>query len=268
MSSSQAEPAATPFSGRTAWARSLETPLREFLRTETGGAAVLLAAAVAALVWVNVDASSYGSVWRTTLSVRVGGAGIALDLRHWVNSGLMTLFFFVVGLEARREFDLGELRQRRRVTLPLAAGLGGMVVPIGIFLALNAGRDSAHGWGVAMSTDTAFALGMLALVGPRFPVRLRAFMLTFSVVDDVVALVVIATVYAASLHVVALLTAVGLFAVVVVLAVPLGVRRGGVYAVLGVLAWYALSKSGVDPIVIGLAMGLLTFAAPPARPAP
>ena len=245
--------------------RNLETPLRSFLRTETGSAAVLLAAAVAALVWANVDAASYERVMQTTLSIRIGHSGISRDLRYWLNSGLMTLFFFVVGLEARREFDLGELRQRRRVAFPLAAGLGGMVVPIGIFLALNAGRDSAHGWGVAMSTDTAFALGMLALVGPRFPVRLRAFMLTFSVVDDVVALVVIATVYAASLHVVALLTAVGLFAVVVVLAVPLGVRRGGVYAVLGVLAWYALSKSGVDPIVIGLAMGLLTFAAPPAR---
>jgi Na+/H+ antiporter NhaA len=245
--------------------RNLETPLRSFLRTETGSAAVLLAAAVAALVWANVDAASYERVMQTTLSIRVGHSGVSHDLRYWLNSGLMTLFFFVVGLEARREFDMGELRQRRRVALPLAAGLGGMLVPIGIFLALNAGRDSAHGWGVAMSTDTAFALGMLALVGPRFPVRLRAFMLTVSVVDDVVALVVIATVYAASLHVVALLIAVGLFAVVVVLAVPLGVRRGVVYAVLGVLAWYALSKSGVDPIVIGLAMGLLTFAAPPAR---
>src|SRR2546421_10105549 len=122
MSSSQAEPAAAPFSGRTAWARNLETPLREFLRTETGGAAVLLAAAVAALVWVNVDASSYNSVWRTTLSIDLGGAGVALDLRHWVNSGLMTLFFFVIGLEARREFDLGELRDRRRGGRPPSAG--------------------------------------------------------------------------------------------------------------------------------------------------
>src|SRR5205823_8838481 len=242
-----------------------EAPLRSFLRTETGSAAVLLAAAVAALVWANVDAASYERVMQTTLSIRIGHSGVSHDLRYWLNSGLMTLFFFVVGLEARREFDMGELRERRRVALPLAAGLGGMLVPIGIFLALNAGKSSAHGWGVAMSTDTAFALGMLALVGPRFPVRLRAFMLTVSVVDDVAALVVIATVYAASLHVVALLIAVGLFAVVVVLAVPLGVRRGVVYAVLGVLAWYALSKSGVDPIVIGLAMGLLTFAAPPAR---
>src|SRR6059058_1194291 len=223
------------YSGRTAWVRNLETPLRSFLRTETGSAAVLLAAAVAALVWVNVDAGSYARVWHTTLSIRVGHTGVSHDLRYWLNNGLMTFFFFVIGLEARREFDVGELRERRRVELPLAAGLGGMLVPVAIYLALNAGRASAHGWGVAMSTDTAFALGMLALVGPRFPIRLRAFLLTFSVVDDVVALIVIATVYAGGLHVVALLIAVGFFALVV-LAVLLGIQRGAAYAPLGVVA--------------------------------
>jgi Na+/H+ antiporter NhaA len=244
--------------------RSLETPLRRFLRTETGSAAVLLTAAVAALVWANVDEASYERVWQTTFSIRIGDTGVSHDLRYWLNSGLMTLFFFVVGLEARREFDLGELRERRRVALPLAAGIGGMVVPVAIFLALNAGRSSAHGWGVAMSTDTAFALGMLALVGTRLPIRLRAFLLSFSVVDDVVALIVIATVYAAGLHALPLLIAAGIFAVVVC-AVLAGIQRGAVYAALGVAAWVALSKSGVDPIVIGLAMGLLTFAAPAAR---
>jgi Na+/H+ antiporter NhaA len=253
-----------PFTGRTAWVRNLETPLRSFLRTETGSAAVLLAAAVAAIAWANVDAASYARAWDTTLSIRVGHTSVSHDLRYWLNSGLMTLFFFVVGLEARREFDIGELRDRRRVTLPLAAGLGGMLVPVAIFLALNAGRASAHGWGVAMSTDTAFALGMLALVGRRFPVRLRAFMLTVSVVDDVAALIVIGTVYAAGLHARALLIALGLFAVVV-LAVQLGIRQGAVYALLGVAGWLALSKSGIDPIVIGLAMGLLTFATPAGR---
>src|SRR5207249_6932383 len=161
------------FLGTTAWARSLETPLREFLRTETGGAAILLAAALAALIWVNVDASSYGSLWRTKLAIDLGGGEVALDLRQWLNSGLMTFFFFVVGLEARREFDLGELRERRRFALPLLAAIGGMTVAVAIFLAFDAGRPSAHGWGVAMSTDTAFALGLLALVGPRFPDRLR-----------------------------------------------------------------------------------------------
>src|SRR6266481_7444184 len=161
-----------PLSGRTAWARGLETPLRAFLRTETGSAAVLLAATIAALIWANADASSYRILWGTQLSIRIGGSGVAMDLRHWVNSGLMTFFFFVVGLEARRELDVGELRQRRRMALPILAGLGGRAVPIGIYLAANAGRPSAHGWGAAMSTDTAFALGMLALVGPRFPDRL------------------------------------------------------------------------------------------------
>jgi Na+/H+ antiporter NhaA len=252
------------FSGRTAWARSVETPLREFLRTETGGAAVLLAATVSALVWVNVDASSYDSLWRTKLSIDVADAGVSLDLRHWVNSGLMTFFFFVVGLEARREIDLGELRDRRRFALPLLAGIGGMAAAVGIYLAFNAGRSSAHGWGIAMSTDTAFALGLLALVGPRFPDRLRAFILTVVVVDDIVALLVIATVYTETLRFVPLLVAVGFFVAVLVLrSVP--VRVGLVYFVLAAGAWVGLLKSGVEPIVVGLVMGLLVYAYPASR---
>jgi Na+/H+ antiporter NhaA len=252
------------FSGRTAWAQSLETPLREFLRTETGGAAVLLAATVAALVWVNVDASSYDSLWGTMLSIDLGGAEVALDFRHWVNSGLMTFFFFVVGLEARREFDLGELRERRRFALPLLAGIGGMAVAVAIYLAFNAGRSSTHGWGIVMSTDTAFALGLLALVGPRFPDRLRAFMLTVVVVDDIVALIVIATVYTETLRVVPLLVVAGFFGAVLVLrSVP--VRVGLVYVVLGAGAWVGLLESGVEPIVVGLVMGLLVYAYPAPR---
>jgi Na+/H+ antiporter NhaA len=259
-----AEPQSAPFSGRTAWARSVQTPLRNFLRTETGGAAVLLAATVAALVWVNADASSYESVWTTTLSIDVGGTGVSLHLREWVNSGLMTFFFFVVGLEARREFDLGELRERRRFALPLLAGIGGMAVAISIYLLVNAGRPSAHGWGIAMSTDTAFALGLLALVGPRFPDRLRAFMLTVVVVDDVLALVVIATVYTEEVTVSALLVALGLFAVVLA-ALRLRVRQGLVYLLLGAAIWVALLESGVEPVVVGLVMGLLAYAYPAAR---
>jgi len=264
--SSNGDPDGRPssFSGRTAWARSLETPLREFLRTETGSAAVLLAAAVAALVWVNIDASSYDSLWRTKLSIDLGGAEIALDLRQWVNSGLMTFFFFVAGLEARREFDLGELRERRRFALPLLAAIGGMAVAVAIYLSFNAGRSSAHGWGIAMSTDTAFALGLLALVGPRFPDRLRAFMLTVVVVDDIVALVVIATVYTDTLRVVPLLAAVGFFGAVLVLR-SVRVRVGLLYFVLGAGAWVGLLKSGVEPIVVGLVMGLLVFAYPAPR---
>jgi Na+/H+ antiporter NhaA len=251
-------------SGRTAWARSLQTPLREFLNTETGGAAILLVAAIAALAWANADAASYDRVWTTVLSIDLGGHGISLDLRHWVNSGLMTFFFFVVGLEARREFDLGELRERRRFALPLLAALAGMAVSVTIFLVVTHGSASSHGWGIAMSTDTAFALGTLALVGPRFPDRLRAFMLTLVVVDDLAALLVIATVYTEDLAVRALVVAFGLFALVLG-ARALGVRRGIVYAALGASVWVALLESGVEPVVVGLAMGLLTYAYPAAR---
>src|SRR5256885_761190 len=261
MSSSGDRDGRPAFLGTTAWARSLQTPLREFLRTETGGAAVLLAAAVTALVWVNADASSYRRLWGTNLSIDLGGAGVALDLRHWLNSGLMTFFFFVVGLEARREFDLGELRERRRFALPMLAGVGGMAAAVAIYLAFNAGRSSAHGWGIAMSTDTALALGLLALVGPRFSDRLRAFLLTIAVVDDVVALVVIATVYSQTLHPLPLLAAFAFFAGVLVL-MRVRIRAGLVYAAFGAAAWVALQKSGVEPVVIGLAMGLLVYAYP------
>jgi len=252
------------FTGRTAWARSVPTPLRDFLRTETGGAAVLLAGTLLALAWVNIDASSYNSLWSTNLSIRIGDHGVALDLREWVNSGLMTFFFFVVGLEARREFDLGELRERRRFALPLLAGLSGVAAAVALYLAINAGRPSAHGWGIAMSTDTAFALGMLALVGPRFPDRLRAFMLTVVVVDDIIALVVIATVYSTTIDLGALMVAIVAYAVVLVLHV-LRLRIGLVYLVLGAIAWVGLLEAGVDPVVIGLAMGILPFAYPAPR---
>ena len=253
-----------PLSGRTAWARNLETPLRDFLRTQSGSAVILLAGAILALVWINIDASSYEHVWSTKLSINIGSAGITMDLRRWVNSGLMTIFFFVVGLEARREFDLGELRDRRRLALPVLAGLGGMIVPVAIYLAIN-GSDSARGgWGAAMSTDTAFALGMLAIVGRRFPDSLRAFILTVAVVDDLVALIVIAVAFTSSVEVVALLVALAAFAVMLV--ARLGrVHNGLVYALFGGTAWVATQRSGIDPIVVGLAMGLLTIAYPASR---
>src|SRR4029079_7848632 len=149
---------------------------------------------------------------------------------------LMTFFFFVAGLEARRELDLGELRERRRFALPLLAGVGGMAAGVAIYAAFNAGHSSAHGWGVAMSTDTAFALGLLALLGRRFPERLRAFMLTLLVFDAVASLIVIATVYTENLKVAPLLAAIGFYIVVIVCrSVP--VRIGFVYFVLGARAW-------------------------------
>ena len=252
------------FSGRTAWTRSKVTPLRIFLSTETGSAAVLLAGTIAALIWVNADSGSYDRTWATVLSIRLGSSGVTQDLRGWINSGLMTFFFFVVGLEARREFDLGELRERRRVVLPVAAGLGGMAVPILIFLALNAGHASRHGWGVAMSTDTAFALGLLAIVGGRIPDRVRVFLLTVSVVDDLVALIVIAVAYSKHVSMGPLTLALVFFAAILVVR-GLHVRYGLVFFVLGIATWVALFHSGIDPVVVGLAMGLLTYAYAPTR---
>jgi Na+/H+ antiporter NhaA len=252
------------FSGRTAWARRMETPLRSFLRTETGSASVLAAATVAALVWANVSVSSYDKVWSTKLSVFVGGSGLGMDLREFVNSGLMALFFLVVGLEARREWDMGELRVRRRLALPVLIGLGGMVVPISIYLIANAGRPSVHAWGTTMATDTAFALGALALVGRRLPDRVRTYLLTFSVVDDLAGIAIIAIAYSGQIRVVPLLSGIGFLLLVVVIRAR-GVRSGPPYLLIGVAAWVAFFKSGVDPVVVGLVMGLLTYAYPATR---
>jgi Na+/H+ antiporter NhaA len=253
-------------SGRTAWARHRETQLRQFLRTETGSAAVLLAATVAALIWANASIASYDSFWATRLSIHLGSTGLALDLHGWVNSGLMTFFFLVMGLEARREFDMGELRERSRLALPVLAGLGGMVVPVGIFLAFNAGHaNTAHGWGTAMSTDSAFALGMLALVGRGLPDRVHTYLLTFSVVDDLSALVVIAVVYTRGVRLEALITGIAILAVAAGLRLIANLRFGPVYFLLGLAAWVAFEKSGVDPVVVGLLMGLFSYASPPAR---
>jgi Na+/H+ antiporter NhaA len=263
--SAPAKAAPDQFTGKTAWARNLAAPVRGFLSTETGGALVLLAAAVAALLWANSPWSdSYESFWTTKLSITLGSDGISLDLRHWVNEGLMTFFFLVVGLEARRELDTGQLRERRRLAIPVAAALGGMAVPVGIFLAFNAGGSAAHGWAAAMSTDTALALGVLALLAPR-ATRLRLRLLTLAVVDDLVALVIIATVYSEHVEMLPLLLAVGFFALLVALRwVPFAWRTEAA-VVLGVALWVALFESGIDPLVAGLAIGLVTTAYQPAR---
>ena len=250
------------FSGRTIWHK--RTALREFLRTETGSAVVLATATVAALVWANISVSSYDKFWATRLSVLIGGAGITTSVHEFVNSGLMALFFLVVGLEARREFDVGELRVRSRLALPVAVGLGGMIVPIGIYLIVNAGQPTAHAWGVSMATDTAFALGALALVGRRLPDRVRTYLLTFSVVDDLAGIAIIAIVYSERIQVVPLLYGIGFLLLVLVIRIR-GVRYGPAYLLIGIAAWVAFFKSGVDPVVVGLVLGLLSYAYPATR---
>ncbi len=265
MSAAVNDGAPTPYSGRTAWARNLAAPVRDFMGTETGSGAVLLGATVAALLWANSPWwHSYESLWTTTLSIKIAGSGISTDLRHWVNEGLMTFFFLVVGLEAKREFDLGELRERRRLLIPAASAVGGMIVPIGIYLLFNAGGPGAHGWGTAMSTDTAFALGAIALLTPRAAVRLRVFLLTLAVVDDLCALVVIAVVYTTHVSLPALAVAAALLVVLLALRyAPDGARP--VSVAVAVALWAAMFKSGIDPVISGLLVGLATSAYTPSR---
>ncbi|MCW2674254.1 MAG: sodium/proton antiporter, partial [Frankiales bacterium] len=250
--------------GRTQRAHERAAPLRVFLQTESGSAGILLAAVVAALIWANIDIGSYERAWHTSFSIRLGETGITRDLRTWINSGLMTLFFLVIGLEARREFDLGDLRERRRFILPCLAGLVGMVVPVLIYLAVNAGNSSTYGWGIAMSTDTALALGLLALLGRDVPDRVRLFLLTVFVVDDLAALVVIAVVYSDHIDIMRLGIALVVF-VALLVATALRMRQRWVYVVIAVAMWAALMTSGVDPIVAGLVIGLSASAYTPAR---
>jgi Na+/H+ antiporter NhaA len=258
----QAVLAANGFSERTAWVGRL-TPLRRFVRTERGGAVALIAAALAGLLWANVG-TSYWEIWDTHVAVTAGDEGIHLSLREWVNSGLMTFFFLVIGLEARREFDVGELRERRRLVPPLLAAVGGMAAAVTVYLAFNLGGSSAAGWGIAMASDTALALGLLAIAAPRAPQRLRAYVITLLVVNDLIALFVIAVAYTHDLDVSALGWAAAFVAMTAILR-ALRVHNGIPYLLLGLAAWVALLGSGVEPVVVGLAIGLLVGARPVGR---
>jgi Na+/H+ antiporter NhaA len=241
------------------------SPLRAFLRTEAASAVVLVAAVAIAMAWANAFASGYGAFWALDFAARLGPLSADLSLRTWVNSGAMTLFFLVAGLEARREFDLGDLRDRRKLILPAAAGLAGMAVPVLIYLAVNHGGTAAHGWGSAMSTDTALALGVLAVAGRGLPDRIRTFVLTVLIVDDIAALVVIAAVYSGRVRPLGLTVAAVAYAGVLAAArLPRG-RRGPAVSVLAVTTWGGLLASGVDPVVAGLAVGMALSAYTPRR---
>ena len=239
--------------------------LRSFLRTEAGGAIVLLAATVLALVWANSPwGNAYDALWATEIAISAGDYRLSDDLRHWVNDGLMTIFFLLIGLEVRREFDMGEFRERRRLAVPVIAALAGMLLPVAIFLLINPGGEAARGWAMVMTTDTAFAVGILALVGRRSSFRLRTFILTLVIVDDVAAVTVIAVAYSTQLDLLALAVGIGLLVVMAVMR-HRSFQGSSVYALLGVAIWLATEEAGVHPAVAGVALGLLTSAYPPRR---
>jgi Na+/H+ antiporter NhaA len=243
----------------------LGAPLRKFISTEAGSAGLLLVAAVVALVWANSPLSdSYESLWNTRLAITLGDWTLDLDLRHWLDEGLMALFFFVIGMEVRREWAIGELRDRSRVTVPVIAGIGGMIVPALLYLLIAPGGDAADGWGIVIATDTAFLLGAMAIVGPACPTQLRVFLLTLSIVDDIVAISVIGIVYSGSLDGVALAVASACLVGIALLS-ELRVWRGSAYALLGGGLWLATVISGLHPTIAGMAAGLLITAYTPSR---
>lgn len=244
----------------------LAAPVRRFIATEAGSAGLLLAATIAALVWANVATSSYDELWGTELSIRLGDHAITEDLRHWVNDGLMVFFFLVVGLEVRRELALGELVDRSRLRVPLIAALTGIAVPAAIFLALNPSGEAAQGWGVAISTDTAFVLGALALIGNAVPTQLRVFLLTLSIVDDVAALAIIAIFYSDDVALGPLVVVAASAAVLVALG-RLHVWRGPAYFAVGAVLWVAMLESGVHPAIAGVVIAACIPVFPPQREA-
>ncbi|HYD10674.1 MAG TPA: Na+/H+ antiporter NhaA [Acidimicrobiales bacterium] len=237
--------------------RSLPKPVRRFLETEAAGGVVLVVAAIVALVWANVWPHSYESLLHTSVSLRVGTFGFEGDLHHFVNDGLMAVFFFVVGLEIKRELVAGDLRDPRAAALPALGAVGGMVVPALLYLAV-AGDG---GWGIPMATDIAFAVGVLALLGSRVPAAAKLFLLSLAIVDDMGAIAVIAIFYSDGVEGVALLLA----AVAAIGALVLrraGVHWGPLHLGLGVACWLAMFESGVHATIAGVLFGLLT----PARP--
>jgi NhaA family Na+:H+ antiporter len=241
---------------------TLSPSSRLYMGTEAGGSALLLAATLLALAWANSPwSAAYDSFWTTPASIGIGDLALSLDLRDWVNDAAMALFFLVVGLEVTREVTTGELRDRHNVAAPALGALGGLVVPALVYLAFNPSGPASAGWGIVMSTDTAFVLGVLALFGPRCPDRMRLFLLTLAIVDDIGAISVMALFYSGDLHVPALLVSAALIAGLLALRWA-GVWRLTPYVLTGIALWLAVHESGVHGTLAGVVLGLLL----PARP--
>ncbi|MBC7895103.1 MAG: Na+/H+ antiporter NhaA [Cytophagaceae bacterium] len=236
--------------------RRLIAPFTEFARTGALGGVALLVTTAIALVWANSPwAASYHHLWEQTLSIGPTSAPLTMTLHHWINDGLMTVFFLVVGLEIKRELSVGELCTPRQAALPIAGALGGMIVPALIYASVNAGGPGSRGWGVPMATDIAFALGVLALLGPRIPVGLKVFLTALAIVDDLGAVIVIAVFYTATLNITALLGA------GVTIAVLMAFNRARVmvlwpYLTVGLVLWYFVLQSGVHATIAGVLLAL------------
>lgn len=261
----QIDPTQSTCVGSAAYEAQSSRSLRDFMSTESASAGLLVLASVVALVWANSPWSqSYVDLWHTEMSIRVGDGGLTMDLHHWINDGLMVVFFFVIGLEVRKEFAIGELTDRSRAVVPLVAGIAGMLVPAAIFLALNPSGEQAAGWGAVIGTDTAFLLGVMALVGPSVSTQLRIFLLTLTVIDDIVAVSVIGIVYSDDLSMGSLAVAAGCLVVLAVLD-RTGVWQAAPYVLVVLVLWVATLESGVHASIAGMLSGLLVPALDPRR---
>jgi len=231
-------------------------PFQQFAQRQAAGGLMLLVCAVLALAWANSPwAIAYGQMLHEPFGISFGEHLLRLDLRHWINDGLMAVFFFAVGLEIKREFLVGELAERQKALLPIAAAIGGMVAPALIYLAFNAGGAGAHGWGIPMATDIAFALGALTILGSRIPVGLKVFLVALAIVDDLGALLVIAVFYTASIEWTGVVLAAA-FLIALFVANRAGARRGPIYMLLGLGLWAALFNSGLHATLAGVLTAL------------
>ncbi|MEX0727101.1 MAG: Na+/H+ antiporter NhaA, partial [Planctomycetaceae bacterium] len=237
-------------------------PLNSFLHVEAASGIVLLVCAFAALTAANsAYAEQFLGFWKTPVGFSIGGFSLEHPLKHWINDGLMAIFFFVIGLEVKREIVLGELRDVRRAALPVAAALGGMVVPAGIYIALQFGDVGQRGWGIPMATDIAFVVGCMALLGRRVPPALRVIILSLAIADDIGAILVIALGYTESLHVSWLIS--GLLGIGAVVLMQLaGIRSIAMYTAIGAVTWLSFHESGIHATIAGVALGLMTPAQP------
>jgi Na+:H+ antiporter, NhaA family len=231
-------------------------PFRTFVQRQSSGGMLLLVCTIVALVWANSPwAESYHHLWEFEFGIEAGERHFTFSLHHWINDGLMAVFFLLVGLEIKREALVGELASVRRAALPLAGALGGMLVPAGIYMLFNQGGVGAHGWGIPMATDIAFALAVLAVLGDRVPLGIKVFLTALAIVDDIGAVLVIAFFYTSAVSVPALLAAAG-FLGLAVLANVLGVRRWAVYLVIGIGLWAAVLSSGVHATLAGVLLAM------------
>jgi NhaA family Na+:H+ antiporter len=231
-------------------------PFQYFARTGATSGVLLLVATVAALIWANSPwHATYEAIWESPVRVSVAGRFLELSLLSWINDGLMAAFFLLVGLEIKRELLVGELASIRQATLPIAAAIGGMLVPALVYVAVNPSRPEAAGWGIPMATDIAFALGVMMLLGPRIPVGLKVFLTALAIVDDMGAVAVIALFYSGSLHLVPLAIAAGCVLLLVVLNAS-RIRRLLPFLLVGVVLWFALHESGIHATIAGVVLAL------------